>query len=194
MKTYLIDYFDMFDSLLIITLFLLASLLVRLLTLRLSINTKHLCLFFHSLQILTDFLKFRPPSPIYFDPPFIKFRRNLRTPSPPFTTTPLFIRHLRLYIYMKKKAPKQKKSLVCITKCFLWKRQYVGKSEIPFHIRLNNPFWYKNQNAIEACKHFNNWNHAFHKLGKFIRLKDRQNYWIKRLKTLICFGLNQELN
>ena len=50
----------MFDTLLIITLFLLASLLVCLLTLRLSINIKHLRLFFHSLPILTDFLKFRP--------------------------------------------------------------------------------------------------------------------------------------
>ena len=48
----------MFDTLLINTLFLLASLLVCLLTLRLSINVKHLCLFFHSLPILTDFLKF----------------------------------------------------------------------------------------------------------------------------------------
>ena len=39
----------MFDTLLIITSFLLASLLVCLPTLRLSINNKHLCLFFHSL-------------------------------------------------------------------------------------------------------------------------------------------------
>ena len=68
----------MFDTRLIITLFLLASLLVCLLTLRLSINYKHLCLFFHSLPILTDFLKFRPPL-VYFDPPsFIKFNKNLR--------------------------------------------------------------------------------------------------------------------
>ena len=42
-------------TLLIITLFLLASLLVCLLTLRLRISIKHFCLFFHSLPILTDF-------------------------------------------------------------------------------------------------------------------------------------------
>ena len=65
----------MFDTLLIITLFLLASLLVCLLTLRLNINIKHLCLFFHSLLILTDFLKFRHPPPL-----FIKFNKNLRHP------------------------------------------------------------------------------------------------------------------
>ena len=44
----------MYDTLLVITLFLLASLLAHLLNLRLSINIKHLCLFFHSLPILTD--------------------------------------------------------------------------------------------------------------------------------------------
>ena len=53
------------DTLLIITLFLLASLLVCLPTLRLSINVKHLCLFFHSLPILTDYLKLHNPPPVY---------------------------------------------------------------------------------------------------------------------------------
>ena len=82
----------MFDTLLIITLFLLASLLVCLFTLRLIINVIHLCLFFYSLPILTEFLQFHstfilnpPPRllnltkniqspPVYFDPP----------PPPPF--------------------------------------------------------------------------------------------------------------
>ena len=59
----------MFDTLLIITLFLLASLLLCLLTLRLSINIKHLCLFFHSLPMLTEFLKFQHPPPVYLDDP-----------------------------------------------------------------------------------------------------------------------------
>ena len=65
-KLILIDYLlrftwfiDIFDILLIITLFLLASLRVCLLTLRLSINIKYLCLFFYLLPTLTDFLKFR---------------------------------------------------------------------------------------------------------------------------------------
>ena len=61
----------MFDTLLIIASFLLASLLVCLITLRLSIDIKHLCLLFRSLPILTDFLKFQPL------PPFI---RHLRVP------------------------------------------------------------------------------------------------------------------
>ena len=51
---------------------------------------------------------------------------------------------------------------------------------------------------MEAYIHFRNWNHVFHKPGKFIlieqlnnitnisrktlkqRLKDRENYWIKK--------------
>ena len=72
----------MFDTLLIITLFLLASLLVCLLTLRLSINIKYLCLFFLSLPILMDILKFRPvPSP-----PFIKLNKD--PPTLPFILNP----------------------------------------------------------------------------------------------------------
>ena len=83
----------------------------------------------------------------------------------------------------------------------------------PFSIRLTNHRKdIKNPNAIEACKHFENWNHVFHKHGKFmlteqlsnikntsteilkLRLKDIENYWIKKLKSLTPFGLNQELN
>ena len=55
---------------------------------------------------------------------------------------------------------------------------------------------------------FSNWNHVFHKHGKFMltkqlnniknisiavlkkNLKDRENYWIKRRKTLAPLGLN----
>ena len=47
----------MFDTILIITLFLLASFLVCLLTLRLSINVKHLCLFFSFITDINVFFK-----------------------------------------------------------------------------------------------------------------------------------------
>ena len=71
---------------------------------------------------------------------------------------------------------------------------------------------HKKPNAIEACKHFNNNEHTFSKHGKFIiieqlrninttptetlklRLKERKKIWIKKLKTLTPYGLNQELN
>ena len=72
----------MFDTLTIITLFLLASLLVCLLFLRLSVNIKHICLFFHSLLVLTDFLKFQPPFILTPLPPLTKFLKNLHTPLP----------------------------------------------------------------------------------------------------------------
>ena len=62
----------------------------------------------------------------------------------------------------------------------------------------------KNSSAIEACKHSNNWNHAFHKHGKFILIEQLNNMKkdinkdskIKpeRLKTLTPFGSNLELN
>ena len=84
----------MIDTLWIITLFLLASLLVCLPTLRLSINVKHLCLFFHSLPILTDFLKLHTP-------PFIKYNKNLRTPIY-FDAPPPLIKHLRVHIILLK--------------------------------------------------------------------------------------------
>ena len=63
-------FIDMFDTVLITTLFLLASLLVFFITLRLSINIQHVCLFFHffhSLPRLRDF--FRPPPFILTLPP-----------------------------------------------------------------------------------------------------------------------------
>ena len=78
----------MFDTTLIITLFLLAPLRVCLLTLRFSINIKHLCLVPHSFPILTDFLKSHPLN--YF------ILRNLATilPWPSFTCSELTIETL----------------------------------------------------------------------------------------------------
>ena len=86
---------DMFYTLLINTLFLLASLLVCLLSLRLSINVKYLCLFFHSLLILTDILKFWPPTPPHRPPRFIL--------TPPVYEPPESTFNLRLLYELKHK-------------------------------------------------------------------------------------------
>ena len=70
----------------------------------------------------------------------------------------------------------------------------------------------KKPNATEACKHFNNNEHIFSNHGKLIiieelrninttptetlklRLRERENFWIKKLETLTPYALNQELN
>ena len=78
----------MFDTLLIITLFLLASILVCLLTLRLSINIKHMSLFSFINDIkgffeipppppLLNLTKIPPPLPIYF------YQPSKHPPPPP---------------------------------------------------------------------------------------------------------------
>ena len=93
--------------------------------------------------------------------------------------------------------------VIYLLECIMCKIQYAGKSETPFNIRLNNHRKdIKKQNAIEACKHFNNNEHTFSKHGKFIiieqlrtinttptetlklRLNERESFWIKKLKTL----------
>ena len=90
------------------------------------------------------------------------------------------------------------------------KIQYVEKSETSFNIRLNKDI--KKPNAIEACKYFYNNEHTFSKHGKFIiieqlriinttptetlrlRLREGENFWIKKIKALTPYGLNQEVN
>ena len=107
----------MYDTFLIITFFLLASVLVCLLTLRFSINIKH-CVIFHSLPILTNFLKFQPP--FYFDPPLPRLLNLRKISDPPprlFWPLPPFIRHLRL----------QKKLFYILS---------TSRSQIPIFIRL----------------------------------------------------------
>ena len=88
---------------------------------------------------------------------------------------------------------------------------YIYKSQTEFNIRLNNHRKdVKAPNAIPTCKHFHH-NHIFNNDAKFIliekldiqnasqelrikRLKEREDFWILELKTLIPHGLNHELN
>ena len=69
-----------------------------------------------------------------------------------------------------------------LLECLVSERQYVGKSGTPFHLRLNN---YrkdiKSPHAIEACKHFNSWDHVFNKHGKIILIEQLNN--IKNTST-----------
>ena len=93
------------------------------------------------------------------------------------------------------------------------KIEYVGKFETPFHIRLDNHRKdIKDVSAIPACKNFNLFNHVFNAHGKFTiieqlrsiasssteilkqLLKQRENFWVKKLKTIAPYCLNQELN
>ena len=52
--------------------------------------------------------------------------------------------------------------------CILCNKQYVGKAETSFNIRLNNHRKdMKNIDANMACKHFQQENHNFNKHAKF---------------------------
>ena len=105
------------------------------------------------------------------------------------------------------------KYVIYLLQCTLCKCQYIGKSETPFNIRLNNHRKdVSSVTGIPACKHFNETGHNFNSHAKFTiieqlektknldketltkRLKLRENFWIKKLKTLTPNGLNQELN
>ena len=91
--------------------------------------------------------------------------------------------------------------------------QYVGKSETPFNIRLNNHR--KDVNNVQATlsvsKHFREANHSFNRDAKFTLIKqiknqtlsqkdmrktleDHEDLWILKLCTLRPNRLSDELN
>lgn len=104
------------------------------------------------------------------------------------------------------------KYLIYLLECRQCKIQYIGKSETPFNIRLNNHRKdVKKPNSIPACRHFNDNQHIFDRDAKFTlieqlkdtniekalittRLKRRENFWINTLRTLHPYGLNKDLN
>ena len=105
------------------------------------------------------------------------------------------------------------KCVIYLLEWSICKIQYLGISETPFHIRLNNHRKdTKDPSTRSACKHLCPPNHDFNTHGKFSiieqlrnitsssskilkeRLKQRENFWIKNLKTFAPYALNQELN
>ena len=96
--------------------------------------------------------------------------------------------------------------------CILCNKQYVGKAEKTFNIRLNNHRKdVRDQKVMLACTHFQAVGHNFNKYAKIIiivklvnvnsakdilceRLIPRVNFWIQILKTLVPLGRNQELS
>ena len=103
--------------------------------------------------------------------------------------------------------------VIYLLECYIGNIQYVGKSERPCKIRLNNHRNdVKSPNAIPAPKHFNRHDYNFNKYGKIIiieqlrnilttstetlkeRLKQQEHFWIMKLETLAPPGLNQDLN
>ena len=59
--------------------------------------------------------------------------------------------------------------VIYLLEWLICKTQYIGKTETPFHVKLNNHRKdIKYPLTVEACKHFNYCNHVFHKLEKLI--------------------------
>ena len=86
----------------------------------------------------------------------------------------------------------------------LYNKQYTGKSETAFNLRLN-------KNLLQADQQFRLPGHNSNKHSKFTlieqlndtnidkqllkhRLKKREDFWIIKLKTLLPHGFNAELN
>ena len=102
--------------------------------------------------------------------------------------------------------------IIYIMECIKCKKQYVGKSEWPFNIRLNNHRKdSKRVDAIPAIRHFNQSGHNFQRDVKFTVieqiknlnkekqdkrkiLENKEDFWILKLKTLQPNGLNDKLN
>ena len=91
--------------------------------------------------------------------------------------------------------------------------QYVGKSETPFNIRLNNhrKDVQNLQVTLSVSQHFHEANHSFNRDAKFTQieqiknnsmsqkdmcrtLEDHEDLWILKLGTLRPNGLNDKLN
>ena len=104
------------------------------------------------------------------------------------------------------------KFIIYLLECTRCGTQYIGKSEWAMNIRLNN---HRNDvfraEAIQVCQHFQKASHNFNRDARITiieelknqhksliqmrnTLEEREDFWIKRLKTLYPDGFNMELN
>ena len=100
---------------------------------------------------------------------------------------------------------------IYLLECTICKLQYVGKSEPPFNIRLNNhrKASASKKETIVASRHFQSPGHIFNRDAKFTiiekiknshmniddkrdLLRRRETFWISKLRTTTPDGLNQE--
>ena len=98
--------------------------------------------------------------------------------------------------------------------CTKYRIQYIGKSETPFNLRLNNhrkDAKNPRRETIPACKHYVYGAHDFNKHAQFTLvdqikaqnktierkrsiLSQREHFSINKLKTIKPYGLNQDYN
>ena len=102
--------------------------------------------------------------------------------------------------------------IIYLLECLRCYIQYVGKSEWPMNIRVNK---HRNdvfrEDAIQVCQHFKQPGHNFNRDAKITIIEElknkgrslktmrkileqREDFWIKKLKTLHPDGFNMELN
>ena len=102
--------------------------------------------------------------------------------------------------------------VMCLMECILCNKQYVGKAETSFNIRLNNHQKdVKKVDTIMTCKHFQQESHNFNKHAKFTiidqltntsksketltqQLIKREHFWVFKLDALYPKGFNVRLS
>ena len=115
--------------------------------------------------------------------------------------------------YIRYKLNCKSSRVIYLMDCLKCGKQYVGKSETPFNIRLSNQRKDVNSmtNALSVSHHFRQADHSFNQDAKFTlieqiknnkldpmkagrTLEDHEDFWILRLNILKPHGLNDKLN
>ena len=123
--------------------------------------------------------------------------------------------YIYTYIYLQITAFKRNRNLKQLTGSNCIENGKVKRAKNTFTIgncsKIPKSKNTENPNAILACRHVQQQGHNFNNHSKFIiidelantsssketlreRLLQRENFWIQKLKTLVPYGLNQELS